>query len=54
MPGFVLIMTGFVLNMTGFVPILSCFFLGLLLEMIGYGGKLDYHDQPRSIKTKHD
>ena len=22
--------------------------------MIGYGEKLDYHDQPRSIKTKQD
>ena len=30
------------------------FFLGFLLEMVGYGEKLDYHDQPRSIKTKQD
>ena len=29
------------------------FFIGLLLE-VGYGGKLEYHDQPRSIKTKQD
>ena len=37
-----------------FFLILSCFFFGLMLEMIGYEGKLAYHDQPRSIKTKHD
>ena len=32
------------------------FFLGSLLEMVGYGGKLelDYHDQPRLTKTKQD
>ena len=22
--------------------------------MVGYGGKLDYHDQPRPIKTRQD
>ena len=35
-----------------FFLILSIFFLVLLLEMIGYGGEFDYHDQPSSIKSK--
>ena len=37
-----------------FFIFLIWFFLGLLLDMVGYGGELDYHDQPRSIKTKQD